>query len=150
MEEGGQGLDDVGGATVEVKIGEIAHLPPVVGEPVHSRAIALEAGAVQMGHAVVLNTDPVLPVAKVQAVERYPVVVRHPQLRLRRWQAAVDQHKAKLTFLSALRPGIGVADEFARLTDPPQALVPSDFDQEFVRLASADPECVARAPPLER
>ncbi|MGV9211397.1 hypothetical protein ACTFTM_05985 [Micromonospora sp. RB23] len=140
MEERAQGSDDVGRAAVEVEIGEIAHLPSVGGEPVHSSAVALEASAVEMGHPVVLNTDSMFPVAKVEAVERYPVAVRNPQLRLWCRQTAVDQHKAKLTFLSALCPWISAADEFARLTDPTQAIVPSDLDQEFVRLASADPK----------
>lgn len=77
-----------------------------------------ETGAVQVGQAVVLDTDTMVPIAKIDAVERYPVAASDPDLRLRRWKAAVNQYQSELASLSAFRTGVGTWHEIASLTDP--------------------------------
>ncbi|MDG4779305.1 hypothetical protein O7614_06550 [Micromonospora sp. WMMD961] len=94
-----------------------------------------ETVAVQVGQTVVLDTDPMVPIAKVDAVQRYPVAVSDPDLRLRWWKAAVDQHQSKLAFLSAFRTGVGTWHEIASLTDPTETLVPRDLGPQLLGLA---------------
>ncbi|WP_247669569.1 hypothetical protein [Micromonospora sp. H61] len=92
----------------------------------------LESSTVQMGRSVVLDADAVSPIPKIQAVERYPIVVRDPDLRLRRWQAAIYQHQAQLALLPTFCPRIGAWHEIARLRDSPQTIVPSYLYPEFL------------------
>ena len=138
VEERGEGGDDVGWAAVEVQVGEVAHLPAVGGEPVHPGPITPKPVTVQVGRAVVLDSDPALSVAEVKAVQRYPVAVGDPELRLRRRKTAIDHHQPELAFLATFRARVGAWHEFACLADAAQAFVPIDLDPKFLWSTGTD------------
>ncbi|MEK8108020.1 hypothetical protein NKG94_29040 [Micromonospora sp. M12] len=99
-----------------------------------------EADTVQMRRSVVLDADAVAPVPKIEAVERYPVVVLDPDLRLGRWQAAVHQHQAQLTLLPTLGSRIGAWHEITGLTNTTQTIVPSNLDPQLLGPTGAHAE----------
>ena len=84
-----------------------------------------------MVDAVVLHSHLVGLVSHIDTSECIPEVVAHNNLRLRPWQAGLDEHQTRAGFLRRFRAAVHQIHHLSQLNHAPSATMPSNEGVDF-------------------